>query len=322
MEEQESSAPNFIPKDLLDIICILERDERHHSYKIVRNRTGFSLIAKFGAKNVESTSLKNNASVQQTASHQDKKQLSSEDKLRNKRRKRGRKYSSSRVSGITFASQHTDKNLKKHQNSSDANTVEQPKPKKKKTPAQVARDCARQKAYWKNVKVAKKLRAENLAAHNKLQETEAVPSSQVSVPAISQPENSGCLEVTALVSESNSCVTIEKGTDKTAQAQSDLHELSAEVAESEKSSILLDTSDELEFRKHLLNQLSEPDSDEDSPSVCGNCMKEREELRRCLGCKFVRYCSKECQASDWPSHKHLCHSIQTLPSLRDFAGST
>ena len=24
----------------------------------------------------------------------------------------------------------------------------------------------------------------------------------------------------------------------------------------------------LEFRKHLLNQLSEPDSDEDSPSVC------------------------------------------------------
>ena len=64
MEEQESSAPNFIHKYLLDIICILERDERHHSYKIVRNRTGFSLIAKFGAKNVESTLLKNNASVQ------------------------------------------------------------------------------------------------------------------------------------------------------------------------------------------------------------------------------------------------------------------
>ena len=74
--------------------------------------------------------------------------------------------------------------------------------------------------------------------------------------------------------ESNSCVTIEKGTDNTAQAQSDLHELSAEVAESEKSSTLLDTSDELEFRKHLLNQFSEPDSDEDSPSVCGNCMKK------------------------------------------------
>ena len=114
------------------------------------------MIAKFGAKNVESTPFKNNASVQQTASHQDKKQLSSEDKLRNKRRKRGRKYSSSRVSGITFSSQHTDKNLKKQQNSSDANIVEQPKLRKKKTPAQLARDYLRQKAYWKNVKVAKK----------------------------------------------------------------------------------------------------------------------------------------------------------------------
>ena len=209
--------------------------------------------------------------------------------------------------------------MKKHQNSSDASIVEQPKLKKKKTPAQVARDCARQKAYWKNVKVAKKLRAENLAAHNKLQETKTVPSSQVSVPAISQPEKSGCLEMTALVLESNRCVTI-----NTAQAQSDLYELSAEVAKSEKSSILLDTSDELEFRKHLLNQFSESDSDEDSrsPSVCGNCMKEVEELRRCLDCKFVRYCSKECQASDWPSHKHLCHSMQTFPSLRDFSGCT
>ena len=159
MDEQESSAPNFIPKHLLDIICILERDERHHSYKIVRNRTGFSLIAKFGAKNVESTSLKNNAFFQQTASHQDKKKLYSEYKLRNKRRKRGKKYSSSRVSGTTFLSQHTDKNLKKHPNSSDANIVGQPKLKKKKTPAQMARDCARRNAYWKNVKVAKKLRA-------------------------------------------------------------------------------------------------------------------------------------------------------------------
>ena len=139
MDEQESSAPNFIPKYLLGIICILESDERHHSYKIVRNRTGFSLIAKFGAKNVESTPLKNNASVQQTASHQDNKQHSSEDKLRNKRRTRGRKYSSSRTSGTTFSSQHTDKNLKKHQNSSDASLVEQPKLKKKKIPAQVAK---------------------------------------------------------------------------------------------------------------------------------------------------------------------------------------
>ena len=83
MDEQESSTLNFIPKDLLDIICILERDDKHHSYKIVRNRTGFSLIGKFGAKNVESTPLKNNTSVQQTASHQDKKHFSSESRVIN-----------------------------------------------------------------------------------------------------------------------------------------------------------------------------------------------------------------------------------------------
>ena len=97
----------------------------------------------------------------------------------------------------------------------------------------MARDCARQKAYWKNIEVAKKLRAENFAAHNKLQETKTVPILQVFVPTTNQLQNSGCLEVTALVSESNSCVTIEKGTDNIAQAQSDLHELSTGVAESE-----------------------------------------------------------------------------------------
>ena len=98
MDQKESSVTNFIPKDLLDIICILERDEKHHSYKIIRNRNGFSLIAKFRAKNAESTPLKNNVSVQHPASNQDKNQLSSEDKLCNKGRKRGKKNSSPRAS--------------------------------------------------------------------------------------------------------------------------------------------------------------------------------------------------------------------------------
>ena len=67
----------------------------------------------------------------------------------------GHKKSSSRASGPAFASQQTDKN---HQNSSDARLADEPKLKKKKTPAQVARDCFRQKAYWKSIKVARKLR--------------------------------------------------------------------------------------------------------------------------------------------------------------------
>ena len=81
MDKKESTASNFIPETLLDIICILERDEKYNTYKIIRNRNNFSLIAKFPAENAESTPLKNNTSVQQTASYQDKKQISSGDKL-------------------------------------------------------------------------------------------------------------------------------------------------------------------------------------------------------------------------------------------------
>ena len=90
MDKTEFSASNCIPENMLNIICILERDEKHHSYKIIRSRSIFTLIAKFPAENAESMP-RNNASVQQAATHQDKKQNSSEDKLRNLKRKRGKK---------------------------------------------------------------------------------------------------------------------------------------------------------------------------------------------------------------------------------------
>ena len=129
--DKEFTASNFIPEKLLDIICILERDEKHHSYKIIRNKNNFSLIVKFGAKNAETTPLKNNASAKRTGHYQDKKQVSSEDKLCKSKRKRGKKKSSPCASGKS-ASQHTDRN----RDSSNVGQAEQPK-LKKKTPAQV-----------------------------------------------------------------------------------------------------------------------------------------------------------------------------------------
>ena len=69
-----------MPKDFIELICILERDEKCHSYKIIRKRKYFILVTKFPAKNGESTPLKNNASGQQTVPHQDKKEVSSEKK--------------------------------------------------------------------------------------------------------------------------------------------------------------------------------------------------------------------------------------------------
>ena len=64
----------------------------------------------------------------------------------------------------------------------------------------MARDHARWKDYWKRIKVARQLSAENLAEHYKPLETETVAIPQV--PVVSQPENSGCLDCTPDVSQS------------------------------------------------------------------------------------------------------------------------
>ena len=195
MDEKEFTASDFMPKHLLEIIFILERGKKHHSYKIIRNRNHFSLIAKFPARNGEPTPLKNNASVQQTASHQEKKRVSSEDKLSSRKRKRRKKESSSHASGTKPASQLVEK---KHDVSSDVRLTEQPK-LKKEPPAQVARDRSRRKAFWKRTKFARKLSAEIWAAHYaRLQETEVSPQ----MPVVSHPEKSGAfLESTHFVPE-------------------------------------------------------------------------------------------------------------------------
>ena len=131
-----------------------------------------------------------------------------------------------RASGVNFASQHT---VKKRQDSSDVKQAEKPNRKQKKTPAQVAKDRARRKAYWKNIKVARKLRPENFAAHKaQLLETRTVASPQIVL--VSQSENSGCFDITSSVSESNRHLTIEGESVNTAQDHSELNRLSAEVA--------------------------------------------------------------------------------------------
>ena len=124
MDKTELNASNFMPEDLLEIICILERGENRNLYKIIHKGNYFFLITKFPAKNGESTQLKNRASTQRTAIHQDRKEVASDYKLRYKWRKR-MKSKSSRAS--RFASQHTNKN---HKDSSNIRLV-QLKPKKK-----------------------------------------------------------------------------------------------------------------------------------------------------------------------------------------------
>ena len=87
---------------------------------------------------------------------------------------------------------------KKIKDSSDVK-LEQPK-LKKKPPSQVRRDRTRRKRYWKCMKVARHLSAENLVEHYKRLETETVASTQVRV--VSQLENSRGLDCISDVSQS------------------------------------------------------------------------------------------------------------------------
>jgi len=50
---------------------------------------------------------------------------------------------------------------------------------------------------------------------------------------------------------------------------------------------------------------------QDRVSECFGCNQtiKRKTLVVCGGCKFAHYCSKECQISDWPTHKTLCRGI-------------
>ena len=44
-----------------------------------------------------------------------------------------------------------------------------------------------------------------------------------------------------------------------------------------------------------------------SKSVCSHCSKASEKLMLCGKCKLVKYCSRECQVSDYKAgHKSIC----------------
>ena len=100
------------------------------------------------------TGFSRSASGRRTASHQDKKEVSSEEKLLNSNPKRKKNKSSTLPSGPKSAKQHSDKKIPDSSNAGQPNL-------KKKPPAVVARNCARRKEYWKGMKVPRQLRAEN-----------------------------------------------------------------------------------------------------------------------------------------------------------------
>ena len=47
MDKKEGSSNYFMPDDLLEIICILERGEKHNRYKIIHKRNFFFSLPNF-----------------------------------------------------------------------------------------------------------------------------------------------------------------------------------------------------------------------------------------------------------------------------------
>ena len=144
MDSEENSSASFIPEHLQKIPNVIESGETRHKWKLVRNAASFTLIINFPAKT-------DKAKGQGQGNQPPLKK---------------------RASGV-LACQHKEK---KQKASSDVRLADHPKPKKKKTPSRVARDRRRRREFWKRMKVARQLRAENLAAHyTRLQETRMLP---------------------------------------------------------------------------------------------------------------------------------------------------
>ena len=157
----------------------------------------------------------------------------------------------------------------------------------------MARDHARLKAYWKQVKLARKLSAENLTVHNQLQETGTVASPQA--PVVSQPENSGCLDPTSAVSQSYRHLTIEG---KTALFQLNLNKLSLKGGV-EQSSILVENC-------------------EDSEVVCVRCVKRGSQIELVfskgqtgfvIACFFYVIFSQKVESFFFPYVFHFCTKL-------------
>ena len=50
--------------------------------------------------------------------------------------------------------------------------------------------------------------------------------------------------------------------------------------------------------------------------LCNCCQKSESEhkFKQCKSCKAVRYCSEQCQKTNWPDHKKICKAINELSS--------
>lgn len=77
--------------------------------------------------------------------------------------------------------------------------------------------------------------------------------------------------------------------------------------------------DFIELAKELVadyDKKKEPGSSKDTTPTCKGCGskegKNSQELKSCAKCKRAKYCSRECQKSDWKKHKTACSMMSRV----------
>ncbi|KAH9935656.1 uncharacterized protein B0H18DRAFT_419799 [Fomitopsis serialis] len=61
----------------------------------------------------------------------------------------------------------------------------------------------------------------------------------------------------------------------------------------------------------------------DYTQKCSYCLKKvgKANLKSCSRCRFVKYCSRQCQKSAWPTHKAACSTGESLKHKLDQPGN-
>ena len=54
---------------------------------------------------------------------------------------------------------------------------------------------------------------------------------------------------------------------------------------------------------------------------CESCKRPQMQMRKCSGCLWARYCSKNCQKQHWPCHKPVCGPDTSFQQLGFFGMS-
>jgi hypothetical protein len=55
---------------------------------------------------------------------------------------------------------------------------------------------------------------------------------------------------------------------------------------------------------------------------CDSCGKTGNNLKKCVRCESVMYCSKDCQRTRWKTHKNVCHPSKPAAATTDAATSS